>query len=208
MDILRFGGLEIQHDDRVLHPREWTRAQSARAAACLRDGPPGRLLELCAGAGHIGLLAVAMHPAEAVLVDNDTAACGFARTNAAEAGLEHRVEVRQRQVTDCLEEGEVFSVVIADPPWVPAAETDRFPGDPLHAIDGGSDGLDLARDCVRIIDECLHPDGSAVLQLGSVHQATLVEKWLIDTPHLDLEVADVCDHAPRGALQVLRRRTV
>lgn len=208
MPILRFGGLEIQYDDRVLHPREWTRAQSARAAACLRDGPPGRLLELCAGVGHIGLLAATMHPVDAVLVDLDATACELARRNSVAAGMEHRVQVRQRPVTDCLDADEVFSVVIADPPWVPAAETDRFPGDPLHAIDGGSDGLDLARDCVRTIDRCLHPEGAAVLQLGTVHQATLIEKWLIDSPRLDLEAVDLVDHAPRGALQVLRRRTV
>lgn len=208
MPILRFGDLEIQYDDQVLHPRGWTRAHAARAAACLRDGPPGRLLELCTGVGGIGLLAVTMHPADAVLVDIDEVACRFARANTTAAGLDGRVVVRQRPVTDCVEEGEVFPVVVADPPWVPAAETDRFPGDPLSAIDGGNDGLDLARDCVRTIAGCLHPDGSAVLQLGSTHQGTLMEKWLIDNPDLGLEVVDQDDHAPHGVLQVLRRSTV
>ena len=42
---------------------------------------------------------------------------------------------------------ERFALVIADPPWVPRAETGRFPEDPLLAIDGGDDGLDLARAC-------------------------------------------------------------
>ena len=67
---------------------------------------------------------------------------------------------------------ERFAVVIADPPWVRRAETSRFPEDPLIAIDGGDDGLDLARSCVRAIGRHLVPGGYGVLQLGSQGQVT------------------------------------
>ena len=46
-----------------------------------------------------------------------------------------------------LDPHERFAVVIADPPWVPRADTGRYPEDPVLAIDGGDDGLDLARAC-------------------------------------------------------------
>ena len=64
-----FGGLSIRYDERVLEPRPWTTSQSRWAAELLRDTPPGPLLELCAGAGHIGLLAVAYQPRDLVMVD-------------------------------------------------------------------------------------------------------------------------------------------
>ena len=56
---MAFGGLTIAYDDRVLRPREWTTAQSDWAAELMVTAPGGPVLELCSGAGHIGLLAVA-----------------------------------------------------------------------------------------------------------------------------------------------------
>ena len=55
---MTFGDLEIAYDDRVLTPRPWTALQSEWAAELLESAPAGPVLELCAGAGQIGLLAV------------------------------------------------------------------------------------------------------------------------------------------------------
>ena len=172
-EVLDFGGLDITFDTRVLRPREWTTAQSiwaAELAAAFPD-PTGRILELCAGAGHIGLLAVATTRRPLVAVDINPAACDFVAHNARATGLADLVEVREGALSESVGAGERFAVVIADPPWVPRGETGRFPDDPVIAIDGGDDGLDLARSCVAVIGRHLLPGGSAVLQLGSVDQA-------------------------------------
>jgi methylase of polypeptide subunit release factors len=102
------------------------------------------VLELCAGAGQIGLLAVAEGDRELVLVDLDPAACAYAHSNARRVGLADRVVVRQAALHEAVEPGERFAVVIADPPWVPSGAIGRFPEDPLLAIDGGPDGLATA----------------------------------------------------------------
>ncbi|KQZ70692.1 RsmD family RNA methyltransferase [Nocardioides sp. Root151] len=200
---LTFGDLTIVYDERVLEPRPWTAAQSAWAAELALAVPPGRLLELCTGAGHIGLLAIASTGRDGVLVDIDAVACDFAAGNAAVAGLAERVEVRRRPVDDCLDADEVFPLVIADPPWVPAVHTDRFPEDPLVAIDGGDDGLALARACLLTIDRCLHSDGLAVLQLGSVAQADDLGDWMVG--EVDLIASEVRAFGKRGVLVLLRR---
>src|SRR5687767_5300925 len=148
---LTFGRLRIAFDDRVLRPRPWTTAQSAWAAELLASVPDGPVLELCAGAGHIGLLAVVDSGRRLVCVDANPVACEFARANAEAAGVADSVEVRQARLQDALAPDEVFPLVIADPPWVPRAETSRFPEDPLSAIDGGADGLDIARACIDVI---------------------------------------------------------
>lgn len=168
---LAFGSLAIAFDHRVLRPREWTVAQSEWAAQILRTAPDGPVLELCSGAGQIGLLAVAGSGRPLVCVDASDVACEFARTNALAAGLAEQVDVRHAPLESAVGPTEEFALVIADPPWVPRLDTGRFPEDPLSAIDGGPDGLDVARACLQVIRRHLAPGGSALLQLGTTDQA-------------------------------------
>ena len=165
-----YGGLTIQFDDRVLRPRQWTLAQACWAAELLESAPTGPVLELCAGVGHIGLVATVANDRHLVMVDVNPVACEFARTNARSAQMGSRAEVREGRMEEALDETERFSLIIADPPWVPTAETGRFPQDPLIAIDGGDDGLGLALVCCDVIGSHLQPGGDALLQLGSADQ--------------------------------------
>lgn len=167
----RIGGLVFEYDERVLEPRPWTAMQSAWAAELLADARPGPVLELCTGAGHIGLLAVAGNDRHLVAVDRDPVACSFARLNAEGADLAHRVEVREAALADALRPDERFALVLADPPWVPSAEVGRFPEDPLTAIDGGPAGLDLAHACVEVAATVTDPGADLLLQLGTDAQA-------------------------------------
>lgn len=170
VETMDFGGLTIAYDDRVLRPREWTVAQSRWAGELLAEAPDGPVLELCCGAGQIGLAAVARTGRDLVCVDLDPAAVHYTELNARGAGLEHRVTVRQGRLTEVVHDGERFALVIADPPWVETGETGRYPEDPLAAIDGGHDGLTVARECLDVIESHLAVSGTALLQLGSVDQ--------------------------------------
>ncbi len=136
-------------------------------------GGPPRLLELCAGAGQIGLLALALHPnpnGTLIAVDADPVACEFMRHNAREAGLADRVEVRQGDIGDVLDPREQFDLIIADPPWVERARVPDYPDDPVLAIDGGSAGLDVAMICLGVAETHLREGASLLLQLGSPDQ--------------------------------------
>jgi methylase of polypeptide subunit release factors len=165
-----FGGLRIRYDERVLAPRPWTVLQSRWAAELLATLPEGRVLELCCGAGQIGLAAVATSSRGLVCVDRDPVAAAYALTNAERAGLAHRVEVREALLERAARGSERFALVLADPPWVPSSETGRWPEDPLGAIDGGADGLAPARRCLEVAATHLMPGGALLLQLGSVEQ--------------------------------------
>jgi|KBSMisStaDraftv2_1062788.scaffolds.fasta_scaffold557732_1 release factor glutamine methyltransferase len=167
---LDFDGLRIAFDTRVLRPRPWTAEQSRWAAELLSDLPPGPVLELCSGAGQIGLAAVRRTDRILVCVDADPAAIEFGRINASNVGLAASVEFRLGRIDEVLRPEETFSLVIADPPWVTSAEVTRYPEDPRSAIDGGDDGLAVARPCLRVIEEHLGHGGAALLQLGSVDQ--------------------------------------
>ena len=197
-----FGGLQIAFDDRVLRPRQWTTAQSRWAAAELPALPDGDVLELCAGAGQIGLLAVAGSDRRLVCVDANPAAVAFTRRNSEAGGLADRVAVREGLIADVLDDGEQFPMIIADPPWVPRTETGRFPEDPLLAIDGGDDGLSVVRECVRAIIDHLAPGGVALLQLGTGAQAEAVGRLLDGT---GLEPGEVREYGDRGVLLRIAR---
>jgi release factor glutamine methyltransferase len=197
-----FGGLSIRYDDRVLAPRDWTTAQSHWAAELIPASPPGPVLELCSGVGHIGLLAVheAPPPRPLVCVDANPAACDLVRENARVNRL--RVDVREGPMDVVLHPAEQFSVIIADPPWVERALVGRYPEDPVSAIDGGPDGLDLVRLCLSVIAAHLMPTGSSVLQAGPTQVAAVTQLVLEQDELKVIEVREFAD----GSLVRLDRR--
>lgn len=177
MTTVEFGGLQIAYDSRLLTPRRWTQEQSRWAASLLPGLPAGPVLELCNGAGHIGLLAVAGSHRSLVCVDIDPVAAEYTRRNAAAAGLQ--VQCRTGRAAEVLSPHEQFPLILADPPWVPQHQTSQFPEDPLRAIDGGPDGLSVTRECVAAMIRHLLPGGVGLLQLApGDSQADEVDRML------------------------------
>jgi release factor glutamine methyltransferase len=195
-DEVRFGGLPIQFDDRVLRPRPWTSIQSEWAIELCASLPDGPILELCAGVGHIGLVAAARTGRELVQVEDDPTAAGFARANAAHAGV--TADVREADLASAVAVGESFPLIIADPPYIPSGETDSFGDDPPPAIDGGPDGLDVIRTCMQVAARHLDPNGALLMQTRGVGQARAVAQ----EHGTDLRLCDVraYDHERAVAL--------
>ena len=171
-------GLSFAYDERVLEPRPWTAAQSAWAAELLDDLPLGPVLELCSGAGHIGLLAVRSHDRRLVQVDASEAACDFARAQrrARRAGRPGAGPVRADG------RGRAARRAVPPGPRRPALGPDRgveeFPDDPVTAIDGGDQGMDVALACVDLAGRVLTPAGVCLLQLGTSEQADEVAAYV------------------------------
>ncbi|KAA1395839.1 methyltransferase [Aeromicrobium ginsengisoli] len=204
-ELIEFGSLSIQYDQRVLRPRRWTTAQSAWASALLRTAPAGPVLELCAGVGHIGLLTMVGQDRPLVLVDSSEVACDHAAANVERANLPGPVDIRCGLMDGLIADEERFALIIADPPWVPSADTGEHVDDPVHAIDGGADGLDLARTCLELIGRHLGDGGSALLQLGGLDQVAAVSDHLTDHPELDLRLVEHRAYDDRGVLVLLVR---
>lgn len=197
-----FGPIEITYDDAVLVPRQWTLEQSRWAEALLEDRPAGPVLELCAGAGQIGLV-VALETGRALVqVDVDPTACSHARRNAADIGVVS--DVRCGDLRHALADDERFPLVLADPPYIPSDQVAELPDDPEGAIDGGADGLDVARTCIGLAAGHLLEGGSVLLQLGSSEQADLLRA---STAEHGLEIVEVRTVGDAGALVLLEQRT-
>lgn len=166
---LSFGPIVVRYDDSVIEPRPWTIAQSDWAAEAAHGVPAGPILEMCCGAGHIGLATAAVTGRPLVQVDASAAACELARHNARRAGLAPTVDVRHRRLLDAIASHERFPVILADPPYIRTCDVGRF-GDPQHAIDGGEDGLEVAVACCAVAADHLVAGGVFSLQLGGREQ--------------------------------------
>jgi methylase of polypeptide subunit release factors len=197
-----FGPLDVEFDEGVLTPRPWTLVQSARAAQRLTRLPDGPVLELHCGAGHIGQATAAWSGRQLVQLDDDPACCEWAARNARRNRLPASI-VCSDVDAEPLAPGRC-ALVLADPPYVPASETARYPEDPRHAIDGGVDGLDGVRACLPTAERVLRRGGVLVLQVRGPRQATLVEA-LTRVAHPALRVVDVVVvSAQRAVVELLR----
>ena len=175
-EAIEFGPVKVAFDPSVLRPRLWTLAQAEWAAELAAADEP--LLEVGCGAGHIGLAAAVLSGARVVQIDSDPAACGWASLNAATNGCTDRVEQRCGTAAGVLAGGEVFDVVIADPPYVPSDEIALYPEDPPGAIDGGPDGLEKVRSFLSDLASHVGPGGSVLLQVRGAGQVDELAGWL------------------------------
>ncbi len=165
-----FGGLEIVTDHRALIPRPETEYLCELLAARAGQEPPPRLLDMACGSGCIGLaLAHAWGGSgtQAVLADVSEDALDLARMNASRLSL-HNVRLLRSDLFEKITG--LFDLIVSNLPYIP---TDEIPtlsrevrNDPLLALDGGADGLDLVRRFLDAAPDFLNDDGAIALELG------------------------------------------
>jgi len=199
---MTFGGLRVPTSATVIQARPWTLAQSIWAEELSSWCSPGPILELFAGSGHIGLEASRRTGRAALLVDQSSEACRLAtettRINRLEASvLNARVS---SDVCASIRPG----LVLADPPYVPASEVGRFPSDPVLAIDGGPDGLDVVRALLHAVEPTLRAGVPLILQLRGLDQVAAVGRWLDARIALRMRVEEVRCFGIDRALALIR----
>lgn len=144
-----------------------------------RNAKP-RILDLCAGSGCIGIaLAVQMPGARVILADNDRKALAVCRKNVTLNRLDGRVLCVD---ADATQKPPVlmgsFDLIVCNAPYIPTGELktlDRSVRDfePVQALDGGKDGLDVIRPVVRLWQSCLKDRGTLMLEIGEGQYETV-----------------------------------
>ena len=169
---------EFLSDSRALIPRPET---ERFVELILQRGLPddARCVDVGTGSGVIALTLAAERPAapRVQAVDRSPNALTLARENAARLGLEARVEFLQGDLlAPC---AGPFDLVAANLPYVPAGDmaglAREVQHDPMMALDGGPDGLDLITRCVAQAHECLAPGGRIALEIGHDQGARVCE---------------------------------
>lgn len=176
VEAVRFGGLTVPVDHRVLTPRPWTVAQSVWATELLHQCSPGPVLELFAGSGHIGLEVGRRTHRAVTLVDASPDACRLAALVALAHGIQ--ADIRCAPVSAHEVERARPALMLADPPYVPSDEVAAYPRDPVSAIDGGPDGLAPTRHLLEAVHPTLTTGVPLVVQLRGLTQVATLDSWL------------------------------
>ena len=166
-----FCGLRIAVEPGVFIPRRRTEFLVRQAAALARQAGAQQagawqrvvLVDLCCGSGAVGAaLAPALGRVELHAVDIDPAAVRCARRNVAAA----RGRVYQGDLYEPLPAGlrGRIGILAANVPYVPTGEVGLLPPEarihePMVALDGGGDGLDVLRRVTAAAPLWLAPGG-------------------------------------------------
>jgi release factor glutamine methyltransferase len=166
-----FLGHELITDHRALIPRPETEHLvdwMIREVKAGRLSQPAAMLDMATGSGCIGLtLASAWKDCRMQLADISEEALDLARMNASRLGLTSVQLVR----SDLFEKitGK-YDLVTANLPYIPSREIPALSRevrrDPVLALDGGPDGMDIIRRFLAEVQPCLQPGALIVLEVG------------------------------------------
>ena len=171
----RFHDIRLAVRDDVLEPRDDTGALvelalSLLRAACERRGE-ALLHDIGTGSGAVALALLAAEPrARAVASDVSDAALASAAANAERLGLSERIAFERADALASTIRGR-FDLVVSNPPYVPSDEiatlAPEVRRDPVAALDGGTDGLDVYRRFATSLSGSLRPEGALALEIGA-----------------------------------------
>ncbi len=178
-----FCGLSLKVDHRVLVPRPETEELVGLAVDFIlksrRGGAPA-ILDFGAGSGAIALALARRFPAAAVTAaEKSRGALACAEENARALDLAGRMKfLKISSVSDC---GGPFDLIVSNPPYIPtgviAGLDKEVLSEPRLALDGGADGLVVAREIIAAAPTALKKGGALLLELGDT-QGPLALKLL------------------------------
>ena len=203
-----FFSLDFEVTPAVLIPRPDTETVVVELLEALRDVSAPRVLDLGTGSGCIAVAVAAGHPrAQITATDISAAALEVAGRNARQHDVADRIRFLCGNLFKPLPPDERFEAVVSNPPYIRAEEFQTLQSDvrlhePVSALIGGRDGLDVIRPLIDRAADYLTPGGTLMLEI-SPEQATTVTELLTAAGVLS-DIAVVKDLA--GKERVVRAR--
>jgi ribosomal protein L3 glutamine methyltransferase len=170
-----FAGLSFKTDHRALVPRSPIAELIETSFEPWAGGREiQRVLDMCTGSGCIAIATAHYHPDWQVdAVDISEEAMALAKENI------ERLETTNVRVlhSDLFAglKGEVYDLIVTNPPYVTHAETDALPKEYSHepelGLRAGDDGLDLALEILRDAPQHLSENGFLICEVGESEHA-------------------------------------
>ncbi len=170
-----FAGLSFKSDPRALVPRSpIAELIESGFEPWLGGREVNRVLDLCTGSGCIAIATGHHHPNwEVHGIDISDDALALAAENKARLHADN-VEFLKSDLFAALE-GEVYDLIVTNPPYVTNDETDALPEEYAHepelGLRAGDDGLDLALRIMRDAPDQLGEHGLLVCEVGEAEHA-------------------------------------
>jgi len=185
-----FWGFEFAVDARVLVPRPDTETLVEEARERLEGLEAPRLADVGTGSGALAVTLAKLRP-DAVVFASDISASALeiARANAERLGA--AVTFVEGDLAAPLAEHAPFSLIVANLPYIPSANLASLPpevrAEPMLALDGGDDGLQLVRRLVEAAPALLASGGALALEIGA-GQAQTTAALLASAGFVDVRV--------------------
>jgi len=179
-----FLGLPFYVNNNVLIPRSpIAELIEAKFNLWFEEKAPKRILDLCTGSACIGIAcALTFEESQVDASDISDTALDVAKINQKRYQLENRLRLIKSDLFQNLE-GEVYDLIIANPPYVDQEDMDALPKEylpePRLALAAGSDGLDLVKIILQEASKHLSKEGVLIVEVGNSEEA-LCEQF----PHL------------------------
>ncbi|MDD4887003.1 MAG: 50S ribosomal protein L3 N(5)-glutamine methyltransferase [Thiomonas sp.] len=189
-------GLRFTVDPRVIVPRSFIAELLDQGALDPWLGtPPQRILDMCTGSGCLAILAaLAWEDAGVDAADLSPDALAVAQINRADYALQDRVHLIASDLWSAFaaHPASGYDLVLCNPPYVPTASMQALPEEyrhePVLALAGGADGMDLVRRFLRDAPPHLAPHAVVVLEVGNERAAFEVAFPQLPAVWLDTEL--------------------
>jgi len=183
-----FCGLPFFSDRRALIPRSPIAELIMNDFAGLLQGEPRRIMDLCTGSGCIGIACAVHFPAARVdLVDIDDDCLRLASENSDRHGTSDRVQILQSDLFEQVSGR--YDLIVANPPYVSAAEIEDLPPEFRHEPNLGllseEAGLQIPVCIVQQAAQYLERGGLLIMEVG--YSAEGLSERLSDVPLLWLD---------------------
>ncbi|BCV23044.1 peptide chain release factor N(5)-glutamine methyltransferase [Moorella sp. Hama-1] len=203
-----FMSLDFRVTPAVLIPRQDTEVVVEAVLERLHPDGEYTIADCGTGSGAIALsLAHYLPRARVYATDISPAALAVARQNARELGLAARVTFYQGDFLAPLQ-GLKFHALVANPPYIPAADLAGLPADvrwePRLALDGGPDGLDAYRVLLPGGARLLRPGGLLALEIGCAQGQAVMSLAAATGAYRDRQILP--DYAGRPRCFLAHRR--
>ena len=176
-----FAGMPFYVDERVLVPRSpIAELIGAQFMPWVNPQQVSRVLDMCTGSGCIGIACAQAFPDATVdLADLSRDALDVAQENINRHQLNDRAKLVQSDIFSALH-GQVYDIIVANPPYVPAEEMQQlapeFGHEPSMGLQAGSDGLDIIVQILKQAAGHLADNGILVAEVGHT-QALLLARY-------------------------------
>ena len=187
MGYTEFMGLTIPFSQDTLSPRQETEIMVDNIIRENKGRDNLTVLDLCSGSGCIGL-AIAKHLGAAVtIVDISAAAIAVAEQNAKLNNVS--VNIISSDLFENVE-GK-YDIIVTNPPYIPSRdcltlEKEVVDYDPILALDGGQDGLDLIRKIVKDSPNYLNKNGLIYMEYGIGQTEQIKRLFEIDFDNIEI----------------------
>lgn len=190
-----FYGLTLTINPHVLIPRPDTEVLVDRAISLMeKAGEGGRILDLCAGSGAIGLaVASQVKTARVVLVELSSEAIQVCKQNIRHNHLNGKATCLYGDAK-CPPDATLwdFDVIACNPPYIPTADIPRLDVsvrdfEPHLALDGGTDGLDFYRAVATLWKDSLRLGGTLLFEVG-IDQADAVKAIMMEANYQNIQI--------------------